>query len=90
MALQGGLQSWGRVEAGAPSAAELKAANDQFSLFQYQRVQVNNDYVQGVNVFFDGGSNVSLLTREFIRKAKLAGRPVMQTLVTTGVNKAEG
>ena len=89
MALRGGLRSWGRVEAGAPSAAELKAAIDQFSLFQYQRVQVNNDHVRGVNVFFDGGSNVSLLTREFIRKAKLSGRPVMQTLVTTGVNKAE-
>ena len=89
MTLRGGLQSWGRVEAGAPSAAELKAANDQVSLFQYQRVPCNNDSVSEVNVFFDGGSNVCLLTREFIRKAKLSGRPVLQTLVTTGVDKAE-
>ena len=67
----------------------MKAANDQFSLFQYQRVPCNNDSISEVNVFFDGRSNVSLLTREFIRKAKLSGRPVLQTLVTTGVNKAE-
>ena len=49
----------------------------------------NNDNVSEVNVFFDGGANVNLLTREFIRKAKLPGRPVLQTLVTTGLNKAE-
>ena len=42
-----------------------------------------------MNVFFDGGANVNLLTREFIRKAKLPGRPVLQTLVTKGSNEAE-
>ena len=49
----------------------------------------NIDNVGEVNVFFDGGANVNLLTREFIRKAKLPGRPVLQTLVTMGSNKAE-
>ena len=68
---------------------DLKAADDQYSLFQYQKVACNNGNVSEVNLFFDGGANVNLLTREFIRKAKLPGRPVLQTLVTTGSNKAE-
>ena len=68
---------------------DLKAADAQYSLFQYQRVACNLDNVGEVNVFFDGGANVNLLTREFIRKAKLPGRPVLQTLVTTGSNEAE-
>ena len=68
--LQGGPQSWGRVEPGAPSAADLNAADDQFSLFQYQRMACNNDSVSKVNVFFDGGANVSLLTREFSKEGQ--------------------
>ena len=31
--LQGGPQAWGRVESGAPYAADLKAADAQYSLF---------------------------------------------------------
>ena len=86
---QGGPQDWGRVESGAPSAADLKAADAQHSLFQYQRVACNLGNVGEVNVFFDGGANINLVTREFIRKAKLPGRPVLQTLVTTGSNEAK-
>ena len=49
----------------------------------------NLDNVREVNVFYDSGANVNLLSREFIRKAKLVGGPVLQTLVTTGSKEAE-
>ena len=86
---QGGPRGRGRVEPGAPSAADLRAADAKLSLFQYQSIPCNIDHIGQVNTFFDGGANVNLVSKEFIRRAKLPGRPVFQSLVTTGANEAD-
>ena len=77
------------MESGAPSAADLRAADAKLSLFQYQSIPCNIDHIGQVNTFFDGGANVNLVSEEFIRRAKLPGRPVFQSLVTTGANEAD-
>ena len=52
-------------------------------MFQYQDIPFKNAHVDQVTTFFDTGSNVNLVTEEFIKRAKLPGRPVFQSLVTT-------
>ena len=86
---QGGPRGQGRGEPGAPSSADLRAADEKLSLFQYQDIPFKNAHVNQVTTFFDTGSNVNLVTEEFVKRAKLQGQPVFQSLVTTGAKASD-
>ena len=69
--------------------ADLRAADAKLSLFQYQKIPCKIAHIGQVNTFFDGGSNVHLVTEEFVRRAKLPRRPVFQSMVTTGAKASD-
>ena len=69
--------------------ADLREADERHSLFQYQAIPFQNAYVHRVTTFFDMGSNVNLVSEDFVRRARLQGQPVFQSLVTTGAKAAD-
>ena len=58
-------------------------------MFQYQDIPFQNAFVDRVKTFFDSGSNVNLVTEDFVRKARLKGQPVFQSLITTGAKASD-
>ena len=58
-------------------------------MFQYQAIPFQNAYVHRAIAFFDTGSNVNLVSEDFVRRARLQGQPVFQSLVTTGAKAAD-
>ena len=68
----------------APTQAELKAANDtQNALLPIQQVPVEGSS-KSCNVFFDSGSNTTLVRHAYAQELGLPGSPVTQHLQVTG------
>merc|ERR1711867_11329 len=53
-------------------------------VFQLQDIPFQNEFVDRASTFFDSGSNVNLVTKDFARRARLKGQPVLQSLLMTG------
>ena len=59
------------------------------ALFQLQDIPFQNEFVDRASTFFDSGSNVNLVTKDFARRARLKGQPVLQSLFTMGGKVSE-
>ena len=74
----------GKDVPGAPTIKEIEAADSVEALLQLQFVPVKSKTVKQASTFYDPGSNVNLVRKGFAKEAGWKGRPVLQTLQTTG------
>jgi hypothetical protein len=68
---------------GAPTLKDLEADEAGCALMQVQKVEVDAE-VSECLVFWDSGSNISLVTSEFAERAGLLGIPARINLATAG------
>ena len=74
----------GKDAPGMPTIKEIEAADSVVALLQLQYVPVKSRTVKQASTFYDPGSNVNLIRRQFAKEAGWKGQPVLQTLLTTG------
>ena len=79
----------GKDAPGTPTIGEIKAADSVVALLQLQYVPVRSKTIKQASTFYDPGSNMNLVRRQFAKEAGWKGRPVLQTLqMTRGQIKA--
>ena len=74
----------GKGAPGAPTVKEIEAADGVHALFQLQYIPVKSKSVKQASTFYDPGSNKNLVRKRFAKEAGWKGRPVLQSLYTTG------
>ena len=74
----------GKVAPGTPTVKEIEAADNVHALLQLQDIPVESSTVKQASTFYDSGSNINLVRKQFAKKAGWKGQPVLQTLLTTG------
>merc|ERR1711867_292140 len=67
-----------------PTTGEIEAADSVFALMQMQYVPVESRTVKQASRFYDPGSNVSLVRKQFAKEVGWKGRAVLQSLYMTG------
>ena len=60
-----------------PTVKQIKAADNVHALLQLQDIPVESSTVKQASTFYDSGSNVNLVRKQFAKKARLKGRPVL-------------
>ena len=70
----------------APTEEEIAASQQRATLMQLQQVPVKGSDTQCLT-FFDSGSNIHLVRKEFAAKLGLKGKPTVLDLSTTGQKK---
>lgn len=74
----------GKDALGTPTVKEIEAADNIVALLQLQDIPVKSSTVKQASTFYDPGSNVNLVRKQFAKEAGWKGRPVLQSLQTTG------
>ena len=74
----------GKDAPGRPTIGEIEAADSIVALLQLQYIPVESKTIKQASTFYDPSSNVNLVRRQFAEEAGWKGRPVLQTLQTTG------
>ena len=74
----------GKDAPGTPTIKEIEAADSVIALLQLQYMPVKSGTVKQASTFYDPGSNVNLVRKQFAKEAGWKGRPVLQSLYMTG------
>ena len=72
----------------APTPGEVRDANEAFALVPVQEVAVKGNGPL-IKVFFDAGSNIHLVRREYTERAGWVGTPVRQAMTMAGGSTKE-